>query len=267
MFDKIIYKDIINMQSQQFEWHEQWSMLQDNELFLFQEWIDPFTLGDFRDKEVLEGGCGGGQHTHFIAPYAKHIIAIDLNTIDIIAKARNKQHHNITFLEADIATMELGKKFDVILSIGVIHHTDDPEKAVDNLKIHLKEGGILLLWVYSEEGNWMVKHLIEPLRKVFLCHSNRKSLLIFAKIITIFLYLPIYSLYLLPLPLLPYYEYFQNFRKLSFYRNTLNVFDKLNAPQVDFISFTRAKALVKDLHHAQVSPYKGVSWRISGIKA
>lgn len=65
-------------------------------------------MENFRDKEVLEGGCG--QHTHFMAPYAKHITAIDLNTIDI-TKARNEQHSNITFLEADIVTMELGKKF------------------------------------------------------------------------------------------------------------------------------------------------------------
>lgn len=73
------------------------------------------------------------------------------------------------------------------------------------------------------------------------------------------------TLYLLPLKFLPFYEYFQNFRKLSFYRNALNVFDKLNAPQVDFISYARAKNWVNDKRIADynITPYKGVSWRVS----
>ena len=68
-------------QVKQSEWHEQWSMLQDDELFLFQDWISPLTLEDFKGKEILEGGCGGGQHTSFVAPHAARIVATDLNTV------------------------------------------------------------------------------------------------------------------------------------------------------------------------------------------
>ena len=80
-------------------------------------------MEDFKDKEVLECGCGGGQHTSFIAPYAKHITAVDLNTT-AIARERNKGKANIEFIEADIMTMDLNKQFDIVFSIGVIHHTD-----------------------------------------------------------------------------------------------------------------------------------------------
>ncbi len=253
------------MQSQQCEWYEQWSMLQDNELFLFQDWIAPFTHEDFLDKEVLDCGCGGGQHTDFIAPYAKSVTAVDLNTINI-AKERNQHHNNVIFAEADVATMALGKKFDIVMCIGVAHHTDNPEKTVNNLKRHLKKGGLLLLWVYSCEGNMIMRHLVEPIRRYFLYRIEREKLLRISKIITALLYLPIYSIYLLPFHFLPYHEYFQNFRKLSFYRNTLNVFDKLNAPQTDFISRSRAEAFVNDLQNAKVLAYKDISWRISGIK-
>lgn len=42
-------------QEKQSEWLEQWSILQDNELFLFNDWIRPLTLDDFKGKDLLEG--------------------------------------------------------------------------------------------------------------------------------------------------------------------------------------------------------------------
>ncbi|MCP4396872.1 MAG: class I SAM-dependent methyltransferase [bacterium] len=251
----------------QSEWFQQWSMLEDRELFLFQEWIAPLTLEDFTGKDVLEGGCGGGQHTSFIAPYAKHISAVDLNTAEI-AKRRNQQFENITFLEADISAMRLEKRFDIVFSIGVVHHTDDPDKTVENLKRHVKPGGKLVLWVYSKEDNFLVEHVVEPLRKLFLRHLPKATLLTIARAICLLMYLPIYTLYLLPWPFLPYFEYFQNFRKLSFQRNVLNVFDKLNAPQVQFITSERIQRWFEDrsFNNLKVSPYKGVSWRVCATK-
>jgi len=76
------------------------------------------------------------------------------------------------------------------------------------------------------------------------------------------------SIYLLPLRFLPYYEYFENFRKMSFYRNNLNVFDKLNAPQVEFISSERIQKWFnnKEFEDVHISSYKGVSWRVTGRK-
>ena len=254
-------------QAKHSEWHKQWEMFRDDELFLFKEWIFPNTLEDFRGKEVLEGGCGGGQHTFFVAPYVKSIVAVDLNTIDI-ARKRNLSQSNLEFIEDDIMSMDLARSFDVVFSIGVIHHTDDPAKTFQNLKQHLRAGGKLIVWVYSQEGNFLVKHIVEPVRKLLLCQMHKKALFWFAEALTFLMYIPVYSIYLLPLKFLPYYTYFGNFRKLSFYRNCLNVFDKLNAPQVTFIT----KKMISDWFNSSdfrdvhIDSYKGVSWRASGIK-
>lgn len=255
------------MQKKQSEWHEQWDMLQDNELFLFKDWIYPVKLEDFSGKEVLECGCGGGQHTSFIAPFAKKIVAVDLNTSDI-ARERNRQFDNIEFVEDDIAGMDLSRQFDIVFSIGVVHHTDDPDKTFENMKKHTRQGGKTIVWVYSKEGNWMVENMVEPVRKLFLTGLSRNTLLFISKMTTFFLYFPVFTIYLLPLRFLPFYEYFGNFRKLTFYRNTLNVFDKLNAPQVDFISRSRIEKWFpqnefRDIH---IDSYKGVSWRGSAVK-
>lgn len=255
-------------QKKQDEWRTQWEMLEDNELFLFKDWIYPHTLEDFRGKDVLECGCGGGQHTAFIAPFARSVTAVDLNAAEV-ARERNKGNANVSFIEADIAEMDLGRKFDIVFSIGVIHHTDDPDRTVANLARHVKPGGKLILWVYSREGNFLVERAVEPVRKAFLTKMPRGGLLALSRAVTLLMYPPIYTLYLLPLRGLPFYEYFANFRRLSFYRNTLNVFDKLNAPQVQFISMQRAAAwlpagVFSEIH---ISPYKGVSWRVSGTLA
>jgi SAM-dependent methyltransferase len=252
-------------QDKQREWHDQWSMLKDEERFLFEDWIAPNRLADFAGKDVLEGGCGGGQHTAFVAEHARSITAVDLNTVDI-ARERTRRFDNVRFVEGDLATVDLGRQFDVVFSIGVLHHTDDPDRSVANLIRHVKPGGRFIVWVYSDEGNFLVKNVVEPLRKRFLARMDRARLLGLSRAVTAALYPPVYSVYRLPAKFLPYYEYFDNFRKLSFERNTLNVFDKLNAPQVQFITRARVESWFpaerfQDVH---VSPYKGVSWRASG---
>jgi hypothetical protein len=97
---------------------------------------------------------------------------------------------------------------------------------------------------------------------------GRDRLLALSRAVTAALYPPVHTLYRLPAPFLPYYEYFGNFRRLSFERNTLNVFDKLNAPQVQFITRARAESWFppSEWDDVHVSPYKGVSWRLSGTR-
>lgn len=252
-------------QSKQSQWLEQWQIFRDDELFLFNDWIHPNTLDDFRNKSVLEAGCGGGQHTGFVARYADHIVAVDLNSIEV-AMERNAEFRNIDFVEADISEMSLGRTFDVVYSIGVIHHTDDPDKTVRNLVSHVKPGGKFIIWVYSKEGNWFAENIVERARRVFLKKLSVPSKLKLSQILTALMYAPIYTVYILPLRSLPYYEYFANFRKLSFRRNTLNVFDKLNAPQVVFIERQRVLSWFQFAQFANLhlASYKGVSWQASG---
>ncbi len=245
-------------------------MFRDDERFLFEEWIAPVTLDDFSGKDVLECGCGGGQHTSFVAPRARSVTAVDLNTPDI-AKERNRGVSNVQFARADIASMDLGRQFDIVFCIGVIHHTDDPDATFRNILRHCRPGGRVVIWTYSAEGNALVRWGVEPVRKLLLKHLPRKALAAIAKALTLSLYPPVYTFYLVPfLRFLPYFDYFRNFRRLSFERNVLNVFDKLNAPQTKFT--TRPKCgewfNPEDFEPQSISirPYAGVSYSLTGIK-
>jgi 2-polyprenyl-3-methyl-5-hydroxy-6-metoxy-1,4-benzoquinol methylase len=258
-------------QEKQIEWTEQWLLFQADELFFFKEWISPITLDEFKGKHVLECGCGGGQHTSFVAPLAASVTAVDLNTIDI-ARARNKEFQNIEFIEDDIATMDLGRQFDIVFCVGVIHHTDNPDSTFANIYRHCKPGGRVIIWTYSAEGNALVYWVVEPVRILFLRRLSRPTLVAVSKIVTALLYPFVYTIYLLPfLSFLPYYEYFRNFRRLTFERNVLNIFDKLNAPQTKFTTrskcyewFSPDKFLPDSI---SIRRYAGVSYSLTGIKS
>ncbi|MBN2014528.1 MAG: class I SAM-dependent methyltransferase [Candidatus Altiarchaeota archaeon] len=254
-------------QDKQDEWRWQWDRFYDENLFLFKEWIHPTRLEDFREKSVLDCGCGNGQYINIIAPYCKRILGVDLNAAEI-ARTNTAHNTNVEIIEADITTMNLKKNFDIVYSIGVLHHTDNPTNAFNNIKRFVKKGGRLIVWVYSREGNFLNMLVLEPIKELFFRKLDRKFLLYLAHALTIILYMPIYTLYLLPLRFLPYYQYFQNWRKLSYKRNFMNVFDKLNAPTTHFIGKETVEKWFdsdefKDVH---ISLYKGVSWRASGTK-
>ena len=255
------------MQEKHPQWEWQWQRFQDDSVWLFRDWIHPNTLEDMRGKDVLDCGCGGGQHISFTAPYAAHVTGVDFNALSV-AKAKNGHLPNVSFVEADLAEMDLGKRFDVVYCIGVLHHTDDPERTFRNIAKHAKPGGRVIVWVYSREGNFWNRTLLEWFKRAVLLRLPRAVSLALSHVLTALIYVPVYTVYLLPIRRAPFYEYFGNWRKLSYGRNLLNVFDKLNAPQTHFLTGSDLERWFDagTFENVHISPYMGVSWRGSGTK-
>ena len=106
--------------------------------------------------EILVAGSGTGRHalSYARAFSGARITAIDLSGASLayaVRKAQELDVRNARFLRGDILDLDaLDRQFDVISSVGVLHHMADPEAGLQSLLRRLRAGGYLLLGFYSE---------------------------------------------------------------------------------------------------------------------
>ncbi len=106
--------------------------------------------------DVLIAGCGTGQQSIQTAQRfpAARILAVDLSTASL-AYAKRKTRElgipNIVYAQADILRLEsIGKTFDFIQCVGVLHHLEDPVAGWRILRSLLRPGGVMHVGLYSE---------------------------------------------------------------------------------------------------------------------
>lgn len=106
--------------------------------------------------DILIAGCGTGQHSIATAQRYQNVkvLAVDLSLTSLCyakRKTREAGLGNIEYAQADI--MALGsteRRFDIIESVGVLHHLADPIAGWRQLLSLLRPGGFMRLGFYSE---------------------------------------------------------------------------------------------------------------------
>lgn len=117
---------------------------------------DQFSLDAFKDKIVLDSGCGPGRYINAIKEYEpQNITGIDSggNIIKSNTK-RFKGIPNISFVEGDCKKLPFDdNSFDFVLSAGVLHHVDAPiNKTIEDHSRVLKPGGLFFIFLVGEGG-------------------------------------------------------------------------------------------------------------------
>lgn len=149
----------------------------------FLGWIAPVKPEFFRDKIVLEGGCGKGRHTQLAARWgAREVIGIDLSAAVETAFAATRELPNAHIIQADIYHPPLRTVFDYAFSVGVLHHLPDPRGGFISLVSKVKPGGAASAWVYGAENNEWITRWVNPLRKRITSRMNPRALLHLAKV-------------------------------------------------------------------------------------
>jgi len=107
-------------------------------------------------ETILIAGCGTGEHAFDIAqkwPQAR-ILAIDLSRASLAyarRKTREEGLRNIEYAQADILKLgAIGRTFDRIEAVGVLHHLADPEAGWRVLLSLLAPDGVMRVGLYSE---------------------------------------------------------------------------------------------------------------------
>jgi tetratricopeptide (TPR) repeat protein len=105
---------------------------------------------------ILVAGCGTGQHSIEVATKFKNskVLAIDLSLASLAYAKRKTEElgiQNIDYMQADILDLgKLDRQFDIIESVGVLHHMDEPMTGWKVLTDCLKPGGLMKIGLYSE---------------------------------------------------------------------------------------------------------------------
>lgn len=211
-----------------------------NEQFL--GWIQPVKPEFFKDKLIVEGGCGKGRHTSLAAKWgAKEVVGIDLSSAVESAFQATRHLPNAHIVQADIFKLPLKRAFDYAFSVGVLHHTPDPKRAFISLSSKVKKGGHISAWVYGAENNEWITSYINPIREKFTSKINQPTLLQLSKLPTLGVFLATKLVYK---PLentsirkkLFYHEYLTHLGGFCWREQHNIVFDHLVAPTAFYIS-------------------------------
>lgn len=105
---------------------------------------------------VLIAGCGTGQHAISVARRYDHVTvtAIDISMASLAYARRMASQYrvsNIEFIQCDILSIaSLQKTFEVIESVGTLHHMQSPDDGLRALTQILAPNGILRIGLYSQ---------------------------------------------------------------------------------------------------------------------
>ena len=109
---------------------------------------------ELQGKLVLDVGCGMGRFAEVATRWGARVVGVDLSAAAEVA-AKNLAEREFVAFQADAFALPFApESFDVIYSVGVLHHTPDCEAAVKSLEKYLKPGGILAVWLYSGYNRW-----------------------------------------------------------------------------------------------------------------
>ena len=133
------------------------------------------SLDVFHGKDVLEAGCGAGRFTEIMLAAGARLFAADISSAVAANHANCGAAESYFVCQADIACLPIAPaQFDVVVCIGVIQHTPDPERTMAALCSYVRPGGLLLIDHYPP--NYPITPLRRFLRAFLLRHSSHYSL-------------------------------------------------------------------------------------------
>lgn len=201
-------------------------------------------------KIVLEIGCGDGRCIQHIQK-DKIVFGIDISDSVYIANKRYKNLNNVFIIKADVEELPFKRKtFDFVYSDHCLQHINSIYFAFLELKKVVKDKHRFIFNLYSKENNFIMTHIFEPLKIIWL-----RLPIGFVHFISNFLAIPLWlSIELVYKPLnktklykyLPLSNHMESWFCFGYEVLRQSIFDLLYAPIVKYYSLNDIILLEKE---------------------
>ena len=129
--------------------------------------------------KILIAGCGSDQAAILAKCNPIHkFIGIDISKNSLEHQKKLISRHDINNLELicdDFRNFNYTKKFDYIISSGVIHHLDNINSALEYFYKNLKDDGAIFIMIYGNQQSQNIDGIKKVFKKLSFSH-NKKSI-------------------------------------------------------------------------------------------
>ena len=123
---------------------------------------------DLSGRWVLDGGCGAGRFAEVAAQTGAKLVGLDFSSAVDAAAETLRNYPDVQLVQGSLLAPPFKPgSFDYAYCIGVVQHTPDPEKVVEQVIRCVKDGGEFAFTIYARRP-WTklnAKYLVRPVTK------------------------------------------------------------------------------------------------------
>ncbi len=133
----------------------------------FRRWTPHLAREDWAGQTFLDVGCGMGRNSYWPLSWgAADGVAADLDERSLAAARRTLGGFPaMEVVRTSAYDLPYRDRFDIVFSIGVVHHLEHPGRALSRMVQAAKPGGRVAIWVYGAENNRWLTAALNPLRR------------------------------------------------------------------------------------------------------
>ena len=251
----------------------QWTQFTTNQGYygsvdVFHDILGPLMdAGEIKGKKVAEIGSGTGRIIRMLNGVgAAEMTAVEPSiAVEVLRENIRDFSDKVTIVNAPGDQIPQGD-FDMVFSIGVLHHIPEPEIVVRKAYEAIKTNGKMVIWLYGKEGNELYLIVYKTLR-FFTSILPRwfTNLMSHALLPVLNIYCGLASKFKLPM-----WQYMRgHIAKLNNHCRRLTIFDQLNPSWAKYYTKEEAFELLNQAGFKNIKMFNrhGYSWSVVGEKA